>query len=194
MSNTRGQLRKSSARRRLSRPIGSNSPARWPFLRSASTRLLPQQSPSHQVQIGQRRTYLQAVQILRKTAVTGLAEAKYPLDHPDRVLDLGMHLRFGAVLRLLGFVEPASAAILAVCEVLRSRRPRTDHGPSALISLIAPDARLTTVQQVRQRIHVRDVCRRDQNGVDQLAPAVHPHMRLHPEIPLLALRRLRSEE
>src|SRR6185437_10261566 len=183
--------RKSSSQRRASSPIGSNSPARWLFPRSASTRpLYLQQSPLHQVQIGERRAHLQPVQILGKPAVAGLAEAKYPLDHPDRVLDLGTHLRLGPVLRLLSLVEPASAAIPSVREVLGARRPGTDHGRLSLITLIAPDSRLTTMQQVGQRIHVRDVRCRGQYGVDQLALAIHSHMRLHPEVPLLPLARL----
>src|SRR6185437_10503303 len=102
MDSASKHSRKSSSRRRLSSPIGSNSPARWLFPRSASTRLLrPQQSPSHKVQIGEPRAHLQPVQILGKPAVAGLAEAKYPLDYPDRVLDLGTHLRLGPVLHLL---------------------------------------------------------------------------------------------
>src|SRR5205807_6758205 len=59
--------------------------------------------------------------------------------------------------------------------------------------LIAPHPRLFPMQQVRQRQRVRHVRRRGQDRVDELVLAVHPEVRLHPEIPLLSLGD-RSEE
>ena len=46
------------------------------------------------------------------------------------------------------------------------------------------------MQQIRPRISVVHIGRRDLDGVVQLSPAVDPDMHLHPEVPLLALRGL----
>jgi len=77
-------------------PIGSNlSPSEWVY-RSASTRSLcvQQSSPDH-VQVGEGCAHLQPVQVLGKPSVAGFAEAKYPFDYADRMLNLGTHLRLG---------------------------------------------------------------------------------------------------
>lgn len=64
------------------------------------TRLLRfQQSSSDDVQVGERRGHFHAVQVLRQTAVAGLAEAEDILDDPEHVLNLGAHPRLVAVLR-----------------------------------------------------------------------------------------------
>jgi hypothetical protein len=55
-----------------------------------------------------------------------------------------------------------------------------------LIRLIAPHARLTAVQQVRQHPAVGHVGRRCHQRMNQLPLAVHSHVRLHPEIPRVA--------
>ena len=81
-----------------------------------------QQSATDQVEIGERCGDLEAVQVLGESAIAHLAEPKHPLDHPDRVLDFGPHLRFGAILRHLDLVEPTSTTVLAVREVLGTRR------------------------------------------------------------------------
>src|SRR5229473_7270678 len=74
----------------------------WVFAisRFSSTRSLRrEQLSSHHVQISQRSGHLESVQVLRQTAVAGLAEAEYVLDHSEHVLDLGAHPRLVAVLR-----------------------------------------------------------------------------------------------
>src|SRR5262245_10580792 len=157
----------------------------------SSTPLLCAQQPSpYRVEVGERRGDLQAVQVLGQTAVADLLEAKHPLDYPDRVLDLGPHSGFALVLQLLELVDPASAAVLAVGEVLCTWCAGTNYRRLPLIALIAPDSCLATMQQIRQCIHVRNVRSGSQDGVDQLRLAVNPDVRLHPEVPLFALGRL----
>jgi len=133
-------------------PMGSNLLSRGWAYPSVSTRFLRlQQSPPHHIQVREGRAHLQSVQILGKPAVAGFAEAKDPLDHSDRMLNLGAHLRLGLVLRPLGLIEPASAMIFSVREVLRSRRPSVNCRSLSLVALISPDSRLSPMQQVRQR-------------------------------------------
>src|SRR5256884_9891624 len=139
---------------------------------------------SHE-QIRQRGTDFEPVQVLRESAVTHLLEAEDPLDHPNRVLDLRAHPRLGAVPRLDELVDPSAAPVALVGEVPRSRRRLAHRLLLAAIRLIAPHPRLFPMQQVRPRQRVRHVRRRGQDRVDELVLAVHPEVRLHPEIPLL---------
>src|SRR5262249_13664905 len=121
------------------------------FYRSAPTRLLRrQQSPADHVDVGQRGSDFHAVQVLGKTAIAHFLEAEHTLDHPDRVLNLGPHPRFGLILRPVHLVQPAATAVLTVDEVFRPRRSGTDHLALPLVTLITPHARLAPMQQMRQ--------------------------------------------
>src|SRR5215475_2646866 len=123
-----------------------------PF-RSAPTPLLRcQQSPTDHIKIDQRRRDFESMQILGKAAVTDLAEAEYALDHADGVLHLGAHLRLGPVLGLLHRVEPTSAAVLAVGEVLGAWCSSTNRRALTLITPITSYSRLASVKQVGQRL------------------------------------------
>src|SRR5215831_20172043 len=113
------------------------------FYRSAPTRLLRRhQSPADHVEVGQRGGDFQTVQVLGKTAIADLLEAEHTFDYADRVLDLGPHARFGLILRPVHLVQPAATTVFAVGKVLRPRRSGTDHLGLALVTLIAPYARL----------------------------------------------------
>src|ERR1700746_3429181 len=95
--------------------------------RSAPTRLLRrQQSPADHIDVRQGGADFQPMQILGKAAVANLAEPEYAFDHADRVLDFGSHLRLGPVLDLFHGVEPTTAAVLAIGEILGTWRSSTD--------------------------------------------------------------------
>jgi hypothetical protein len=80
-----------------------------------------QSSPLHE-HVGQRRHYLEPMQVLRQASVAGLLETEHALDHADHVLNLGAHLRLRPVLRLHDLVDPATREpVLAVREVPRVR-------------------------------------------------------------------------
>jgi hypothetical protein len=87
-------------------------------------------------------------------------------------------------------VHDAAVAIAAVDEVPRPRRLPADRCPLAAIGLVAPDAGLTAVQQLWQHRTVGDIGWRHDCRVDQFRAAVDAKMRLHAEIPLVALLRL----
>src|SRR5215831_19909304 len=157
------------------------------FSRSAPTPLLcRQQPPSDHIEIGQRGAHLQPVQVLRQSPIANLLKAKHPLDDADGVLNLGPNPGLGPIPRLDPFIDPLAPAVTLVGEIPCSRCRRTYRISLAAIGLIAPDTCLLAMQQVRQRQCICRVRRRGQNRVDQLALAVHPHVHLHPEIPLLA--------
>src|SRR5580658_9529611 len=105
-----------------------------------------QQMSARREQVGQGAGDNEAMRVLFEPAVTHLGEAEHPLDDPDRMLDLGPHLRLGAVFRALDFVHDAAVAIATVDEVLRSRRCSADHRALAAIRLIAPYTGLPAVQ------------------------------------------------
>ena len=85
------------------------------FPPSAPTRpLRSEQSPAHRVQIGQCCGDLKPVQVLGQPSIANLLEAKDPLDHPDRVFDLGADLRFGAVRGFDLLIDAAPPAIALV--------------------------------------------------------------------------------
>jgi len=93
----------------------------------------------------------------------------------------------GAVFRPLGLIDNTAVAIAAIGEIAGLGRMLSDHRPLAAVGLITPQAGLLPVQQLGQHRAVGDIGRCGHHGVDQLGAAVDPEMRLHPEIPLVAL-------
>jgi hypothetical protein len=85
--------------------------------------------------------------VFLEPAVAHLGKAEHPLDDPDRMFDLGPHLRFGPVPGPLDRVDDATVSIAAVGEIPRPRRFPADHGALAAIGLIAPDAGFLAMQQ-----------------------------------------------
>src|SRR5690606_36249198 len=131
--------------------------------------------------------YLQSVQVLGKATVSDLLEPEYSLDDADAVLDLRAHAGLAAVHRPDVLIDPAAPAVTLVGEVPGALGNLADRLFLASVGLIAPDPRLLAVQQVGQRVPVGHVGRRSQDGVDQLGLAVHRHVGLHAEVPLVAL-------
>src|SRR5271169_3477034 len=80
--------------------------------------------------------------------------------------------------------------IAAIGEIPCSRRMLDDHASLAAIGLIAPNAGLLAVQEIRQKMTVGDIGRSRRRRMDDLRFAVDADMRLHPEEPLIALARL----
>src|SRR5207247_4243469 len=66
--------------------------------------------------------------------------------------------------------------------VLGLRRALPDHFGLSAISLIAPHSRFFAVQQIGQYHRIGYVGRRRHRRVDDLRLAIHPHVRLHPEV------------
>ena len=75
--------------------------------------------PTRHEQIGERTGDDEAMSVLFEPAIAHLGKAKHSLDDPDRMLDLGPHLRFAPVFRPLDLVhDTAMAAIAAMMNSL----------------------------------------------------------------------------
>ena len=94
--------------------------------------------------------------ILFEPTIAHFGKAKHSLDDPDRMLDFGPYLRFGAVFRAFDLIHNTAMAIAPVDEVFRSRCVLTDYCPLAAIRLIAPHAGFVSVQQIGQHRAVGD--------------------------------------
>jgi hypothetical protein len=127
-----------------------------------------------------------------RCTATGLAEGDDVLDHSEHLCDIGAYSRFAAMLRLSAVVDLAVVEIAPVGKILGARGAFADGIRLGLIILSTPDTRLLSVQQTGQRLAIVHLDRRDQRGVDLLGVTVDADMRLHPDVPLPALRRSRS--
>src|SRR5215471_20643302 len=93
----------------------------------------------------------------------------------------------GTIFRPLGLIHHTAAAVAAIGEILGLWCALPDHRPLAAIGLIAPHPGLLAMQQIGQHRAVGGIGWRGHHRVDQLAAAVDAKMRLHAEIPLVAL-------
>jgi hypothetical protein len=84
-------------------------------------------------------------------------------------------------------VHNTAVAIATVDEVLGLGGVLPDHRSLPAVSLIAPHAGLVAMQQIGQHRAVGDIDWRRHSRVDQLGAAVDADMRLHAEVPLVAL-------
>ena len=133
----------------------------------------------------------QAVPVLLQSPVAHFHEPELQLHHLKHMLDLSPYLRLRPVLRPR---HPVHDLILIATAPLgkipRSRRALANHPALSLISPVAPHPCLFAVQQVGQNGHVGNMGCRRHRRVDELGLAVHAHVRLHPEVPVLSLLRL----
>src|SRR5580658_8162025 len=127
---------------------------------SPSRSLRIEQPSSHQVQIRQRRSHFQAVQILRKASVAHLLESEYPLDHANGVLNLGAHARLGPVNSLDPLIDPLAPPITLIGEVSRPGSRFAHLLALASVGLVAPHPSLLAMQQVRQGQRIGHISRR----------------------------------
>jgi hypothetical protein len=95
--------------------------------------------------------------ILFESAIAHFGKAEHSLDDPDRMLDFGPHLRFGAVFRALDLIHSTAMAIAPVDEVFRSRCVLTDYCPLAAIRLIAPHAGFVSVQEIVEHLRRKGI-------------------------------------
>ncbi len=106
------------------------------------------------------------------------------------MLDFRAHLRLRAILRALHFIHPILITVALAGEILCLRRALLQHAALSAIRLIAPP-RVSSVSSrsgsIRESATFAGVCHQRMN---QLTLAIHAHVRLHPEVPLLPLARL----
>lgn len=142
-------------------------------------------------QIGQREQAEQLRLVLRKALVANLLVTKQVLDHVKRVLDLGPD----ACLQLLGLLEQACplACRLQLPALARLHRdmPLRAQGFFAFVHApipsIAEGHRLLAMQQRAGLRHIVDVGGRGDHRVHEARLCIHTNVRLHAEVPGVAL-------
>ena len=93
------------------------------------------------------------------------------------MLDVGSNPRLGAIPGLLDLIDATGVAVATIRKVASSGSTTTYRRGLPLIPLVSPDARLVTVQQMRQRLPIVHVGGRGQDRVDQFRPTVDPDER-----------------
>lgn len=148
--------------------------------------LNPHQVVSHHVQIGQGAGGKQPVGIFLQSTVTDFHEPKDALDHPNGVFHFRPDTGFGFVLPPLHRIDLALVAVTLVGKVPGMRGVTTNDFPLPPVGGVTPDPGFLPMQQIRQYLAVMHIGGGRHHRVNHLALAVHPHMGLHPEIPLVA--------
>ena len=127
--------------------------------------------------------------VFRQAFIAHLAEAELSFHHPEHVLHAGSHFGFAAVVRALDIAELGVATAFFVCQVLGCRRARLNRLGVPRVGRISPHASLATVKQLADHLRIMHIGRRRLDRMNQLCIAVHPDMRLHSEVPLIAFAR-----
>ena len=138
-------------------------------------------------QIRQSRHDEQAIAVLHHAAIADLGKAKDALDDEEGMFDLGTHTRLSTVLLLFPLRESPVAKALLVSKVTCLRCAQGDQFLLAGVSRVSIYAPLVAMEQLRQRMLVVLISRCSNHRMDQLGLAVYADMRLHAEIPLVAL-------
>src|SRR5207237_8745141 len=123
--------------------------------------------------------------ILGDAAIAHFGEAEDALDHSNCMFNLAAHARLDLVLTPLHFVDYTSLPIAAIDAVLRARCVSSNHLALAAISLVAPHACLSPVQQHRQQRTIGDIRRGGRRRVNELGLAVDANTRRPPRTPFL---------
>ena len=169
----------------------ASRPSIRPRRRIPGTRALrhAQQVPSGHEQIRQATGHEQAIGILGQSSITYLTESKDTFDDKKRMLDFRANLRFRPVLLLFRLAQWTVAGALSIGEITGLRRTFPNGFRLPTVGRIAPDTGFFPVQQVGQHLAVMDIGRRGSDRMNQFRLAVHADMRLHAEVPLVALLR-----
>lgn len=126
--------------------------------------------------------------VLGKAPVAGFNMAELALEDPERMLNLGPHLRddpidlFVELVQLAtlgGFAHDAPEGVA----IFREGRLSS----SMDVALVSPDRCLLTVQELVPDLAVMGLGRGGLQAVDDAAVSIYAHMGFHPEVPVIAL-------
>lgn len=138
-------------------------------------------------QITQRTGNEQAMSIFTQPAISHLRESKLTFDDAELVLHFGSDPRLVSVLGALFISQITVAAALRLGEIPGSWRIVSDRLLLPSVRGVTPDSGFLAMEQVRQYLGIVDIGRCGDNGVDKLSPTVDTDVRLHAEVPLIAL-------
>src|ERR1017187_6580728 len=125
--------------------------------------------------------------VLRYPPVSRLVESEDAFQYPENMFYFRTYSRLSRVLASGFFVDIVLELRPAAGHVLGVGRGLADGIRLALIAAVAPHLAFLAVQQVRQHMFVRHRGRRGADRMHHALLAVHPDVRLQPEVPLLAL-------
>src|SRR5208283_2728737 len=128
--------------------------------------------------------------VLFQAAIADLGVFEDALQDAERPFNLGSYSRLGAVLAALFFVHAVFCFGAAIGHVLSLGRDLVDLLRLSLVTRVAPDHLLLTVQQVGQHVRVMHRSRRRAYRVNDDLLAVDADMRLGSEVVLVSLLRL----
>ena len=143
-------------------------------------------------QIAQCEQRVQLCRVLGQPAVSHLHEPEVPLDHPQRMLDLGTH----AGLELLDLVDQGIDLIALVQRLAFARAhgnvpgdvlPDTGALVCALVARIPMDRRFPSMQQSVGLGRVVHIGRRSDHRMYQPRVGIHTDVCLDTKVPLVAL-------
>ena len=154
-----------------------------------------QQRSARQEQIGQPKQREQLHFVLRQPAIARLPVLEQVLDHMERVLDLCPNARLGVLELFEQRPQPVGRQRFALA-ALHGDVPSHRGVPIlfalgyALVACITEHLRLLAVQQLVRLAHIAYVGRRRHDRMHQPGLGIDADVRLHPEVPLVALLRL----
>ena len=128
--------------------------------------------------------------IFIQPAISHLRESKLTFDDAELVLHFGADPRLVPVPGALFISQLTVAAALRLGEILSPRSSVSDCLFLPSVRGVTPDSGFLAVEQVGQHLGIVDIGRRGNNGVNELGPAVDTDVRLHAEVPLVALASL----
>ena len=132
----------------------------------------------------------QAMSVFRQPTVADFVEAKLPFDNAELMFHTCPDARLVPVFRALFFSQLSVATAFGLGKVLSAGRVIGNGLPLASIGGVAPNSGFFAVKEVRQDLGIVYVGRCRDNRVNESGFAVDADMRLHAEIPLVALLRL----
>lgn len=143
--------------------------------------------PAHQEQPGQRGGDEDGIGVLGQAAIAHLGEAEYPLDHTEDTFDPGADPGLGPVRGPIGGGQRAIPTALALGEVAGVGSGLVNDLFLSRMGQIAMIPLLMAVEKIGQPPAVVHVGPANRDRIDQPDLAIGSNMRLHPEIPLIAL-------
>jgi len=147
------------------------------------------QMPSDHEQIRQTASHEQAFDIFIQPPVPNLSKPKDALDNEKGMLNLGANLVFHPVLLLFCIAQWPVARAFSIGEITDPGRASEKGFYLSTGRRIAPNTGFFAMQQIRQHLAVMNIGRRGGHRVNQCRLAVHTNVRLHAEVPLVALFR-----
>eukprot|EP00952_Eustigmatos_sp_NYUAD-ZCMA_P003416 14924-Eustigmatos_ZCMA.PRE.1 len=157
---------------------------------------LAQKPSAHHPQIAQRKQRVQLRLVLGQAAIAQLHMSELTLDDPERML----HFRPDAGLHVLELVhERAHRRGLIQCAALARTHGHVPVGldalgffalAHALVARVGEHIALLPMHQPCGLRHVIHIGSRADDRMHQPRVGIHPNVRLHPEVPLIALLRL----